>query len=229
MSAALVFAILRVGFAVPAFASSVPVAIAAVFLGIPAIWAWRRGEDLGHWGLGFGQVRRTLVITAAVVGVVFPLFLLGYGLFYQAVCAPDAGALRQLAYPGQCARFVGWEALAHPQLPAGIWQELLAQVVVVAIPEELFFRGWMLARLEQVWPPRRRVWGGGIGLGLVVSSACFAIGHVFADGDPLRLAVFFPGLLFGWMRSASGAIAAGVICHALSNLLVAGLHRTFFP
>ena len=38
--------------------------------------------------------------------------------------------------------------------------------------------------------------------------------------DPRGLSVFFPGLLFGWMRSATGSILAGTICHALSNLPV---------
>jgi membrane protease YdiL (CAAX protease family) len=51
---------------------------------------------------------------------------------------------------------------------------------------------------------------------------------VLVDFDARRLAVFFPGLLFGWMRSATGSILPGVLCHASSNLYIEALHRTFF-
>jgi len=41
------------------------------------------------------------------------------------------------------------------------------------------------------------------------------------DGDPRALATFFPGLLFGWMRSSTKSILAGTLTHASSNILVA--------
>ena len=48
------------------------------------------------------------------------------------------------------------------------------KLVVVALPEELFFRGFLLGLLEKRFPPRRRLLGGGIGLALVLSSLAFA-------------------------------------------------------
>jgi membrane protease YdiL (CAAX protease family) len=57
----------------------------------------------------------------------------------------------------------------------------------------------------------------------------FALGHVLVDFDPRRLATFFPGLLFGWMRSATGNIAAGTFVHAGANLYMDFLQRTFIP
>jgi hypothetical protein len=77
-------------------------------------------------------------------------------------------------------------------------------------------------------PARRTLLGGGIGKALVLSSALFALGHMLVVFDPRRLAVFFPGLLFGWLRSATGSILAGTICHAASNLFIHLLTRIYF-
>ena len=55
---------------------------------------------------------------------------------------------------------------------------------VVALPEELFFRGMLLRLLEQRFPPKRRFLGGGIGVALVLSAAAFALIHLPKDGDP---------------------------------------------
>jgi membrane protease YdiL (CAAX protease family) len=54
----------------------------------------------------------------------------------------------------------------------------------------------------------------------VLSSAAFAIVHLPKDGDPRALATFFPALVFGWMRSATGSIFASTLTHAGSNILV---------
>ena len=51
------------------------------------------------------------------------------------------------------------------------------------------------------------------------SSAMFAVIHLPKEGDPRALATFFPGLLFGWMRSATGSILASTITHGCSNIL----------
>ena len=54
----------------------------------------------------------------------------------------------------------------------------------------------------------------------LLTSALFAIGHIVTIPHPARLAVFFPSLLFGWMRRATGGIAAPIAFHAACNLLV---------
>jgi hypothetical protein len=78
----------------------------------------------------------------------------------------------------------------------------------------------LLRLLEQKFPPKRRILGGGVGLALVISAAMFALIHLPKDGDPRALATFFPGLLFGWMRSATGSILASTVTHAGSNILI---------
>jgi membrane protease YdiL (CAAX protease family) len=203
--------------------------VAVVFLYIPAAIAWRRGQDLRDYGFTIRPIGKSLAFGLGGPAIVFPLFLIGFVLFYRTVCAPGSPHwMHSLVYSGECSRFLGWRALGHPRAPFDLWKDAFSQLVVVAIPEELFFRGYLLDRLELALPPKRRLLGGGIGAALVLSAVLFALGHVLVDFDPRRLATFFPGLLFGWMRSATGSIAAGATAHASANLYIAILHRTFF-
>jgi len=201
--------------------------VAAAFIYIPVWSARRRGIDLRDYGFTTRPRRRSLAFALIGPAIVFPLFLVGFVLFYRIACSTPA--LEALAPAAWCKRFVGWSGLAHPHAPVDFLWSALNQVVVVALPEELFFRGYLLARLEQAFPPRHRMLGGGIGLALVLSAVLFALGHVLVDLDPRRLATFFPGLLFGWMRSATGNIAAGAFVHASANLYMEALTRTFIP
>ena len=114
------------------------------------------------------------------------------------------------------------------RLPPDFALLALNQVLVIAIPEELFFRGYLQGRLEARWPPGRRLLGAGVGRALLLSSVLFALGHFLVDFNPQRLAVFFPGLIFGWMRARTGSIAAGAGFHALCNLLADVLHGSYF-
>lgn len=215
----------QLGRFVPFVGANLQAFIAAVFIYLP-VWAdRRRGKDIADDGFTFRPLGRSLGFALGTVVIVFPLFLVVFVGFYDVVCG--GGALAALAPPGFCARFGGWGALAHPRGPADPLTAIFAQLIVVALPEELFFRGYLLGRLEEALPPRRRVLGGGLGAALLLSALLFALGHVLVDGNPRRLAVFFPGLLFGWLRSATGSILAGTLVHAASNLYIEALQRTF--
>jgi uncharacterized protein len=105
--------------------------------------------------------------------------------------------------------------------------ELFAHVLAIALPEEMFYRGYLQSRLDRVWPPRFRVLGTKVGYGLLLSSAIFALGHLVTTPVISRLAVFFPSLMFGWLRARTRGIGAGVLFHAACNLLTAYLGRGF--
>lgn len=159
------------------------------------------------------------------------------------------GALAQLAEPAASAivvRTVGGAALppaavrqgrfavpaeATPlSAPASLWwivALLLDQVVVVALPEEVLFRGWMLGRLRAALPPRRQLWGVPFGAAHVACAACFALVHLAATPAPSRLLVFFPALLFAWLAERARHIAAPVVHHALSNVTLQLLGRLY--
>ncbi|HEX6765646.1 MAG TPA: JDVT-CTERM system glutamic-type intramembrane protease, partial [Polyangiaceae bacterium] len=57
-----------------------------------------------------------------------------------------------------------------------------------------------------------------VGPSILATSAIFALGHVTTEFHPNRLGVFFPSLVFGWLRARTGGIGACVFFHAFCNL-----------
>lgn len=120
-----------------------------------------------------------------------------------------AGRVHPDGQPLQAPRGYGW-----------LWLALLTQVLVVALPEEVFFRGYVQRRLRAVLPPRRTVMGVPFGAAHVLSALLFALIHLVALPAPSRLLVFFPGLLFAWLAERSDGVVAPTVHHALSNLML---------
>jgi len=213
----LVTGLVQINVTLPAIGHLGSALVAVLFLYVPVFYAWQRKEELDYYGFHAEPISRGLVTAATAIAVIFPIFTLGYFAFYEIACNSDV--LAHLVPRGMCSRYGGLSIHA-PALTWKLGEFCLVQLVVVALPEELFFRGFLLGLLERRFPPRRRILGGGVGLALVLSAAAFAIIHLPKDGDPRALATFFPGLLFGWMRSATGSILGSTITHAGSNILV---------
>jgi len=189
-------------------------------------------STIRHYGLGLGGIfepvpldpRRILVaiglslLYALLAALVFfPLFWVGFVLWWQP------------------SRDFAW-----PPLPAV--ESVLTQVLGIAMPEEMFYRGYAQTALDDAGKWRVRVLGADIGAGLVLSSFIFAIGHVLTTGHPARLSVFFPSLVFGWLRARTpragwgarapeerGGIGAPVAFHAACNIFSAFLTDAYFP
>ena len=98
---------------------------------------------------------------------------------------------------------------------------LIVHLGLVALPEEWFFRGYLLARLDEQFGRPWRVLGVMVGPGLIYSSLAFALLHPILIPGVHRLLVFFPALLFGWLREKTGNIGAAIVVHAACNLLQA--------
>ncbi len=108
-------------------------------------------------------------------------------------------------------------------LERGLWwapMMILLQLLVVALPEEYFYRGYLQTTLGRAWPARLKIGPFHVGPAIIVTSLLFGLGHFIIDLRPARLAVFFPSLLFGWLRDKSGTIVSCVVYHAACNLLV---------
>ena len=104
-----------------------------------------------------------------------------------------------------------------------LWSLLLlffTELFGVALPEELFYRGYIQAALKRVFKKRVRILGASMGWEVVLTAFLFAIGHLITVPHVFRLAVFFPGLLFGYLRERSDSLVAPIIIHALSNCLM---------
>jgi membrane protease YdiL (CAAX protease family) len=129
--------------------------------------------------------------------------------------------------------WLGYRAVWHPKMhfsfrmPPAFFDEVAGQLVVIALPEEAFFRGYLHSALDRAWPPRWRVLGADLGLGWLVAAAIFAVGHYLTIHHPARLAVFFPALVFGWLRKRTGGIGASLLFHAACNVLSATLGRGY--
>lgn len=224
------------GMLVPFVRENLHGAIAFIFLFTPSLAARlsKRPFDYDAAGMRLDPLGLNARVLGVALLVSWPLFVVAFLAFYGAVCgiahAPGSFFLTRWFdwLTPHCGRWQGWRG-ARLTLPHDFVLLAISQVIVVAIPEELFFRGYLMGRLEERWPSSRRLLGAPVGRALVVSSALFAIGHVLVDFNPERLAVFFPALLFGWMRSRTGSIAAGALFHALCNLFSDFLHISFFP
>lgn len=188
---------------------------ALLFILVPDRALRARGDTWQDYGLpwwGAGDARTWAAWgRGAAVGVGVSLLVL----------PPFAAALVQGA------RLTGIPIEFRPRLPAGFALAAAVQLLAVAIPEELFYRGWM----QTAWGrsgPSRRVLGAEIGPGFVATQALFAAGHLVTL-QPWRLATIFPGLLFGWLRARTGGVVAPAVAHALSNLLVLFLEASVVP
>jgi len=206
-------------------------AIALIFLLGPSYAARFSGRpfDYRAAGLGMAPVKLNLRILALALACTWPLFL-------EAFSSTTVCFVRQRARLGQRLTDVlspicpGWKGLRgfSLQLPPGFVLMALSQLLVVALPEELFFRGYLMSRLEERWPSRQRLWGASVGWPLLVSSLLFGLGHFLVDFQPARLAVMVPALVFGWMRQRTGSLAPAAVFHALCNLFSEVLHESFF-
>lgn len=214
--------------AVPFIKNNLHGLIAAIFLFVPTEILIRKRASFTQYGLTHRPLLKGLGTFLIMSAVVFPLFTLGFYIYYRQACAAIAAGVtlpRQVRV--YCAQFVARWSDARLRLATDFWMRALTQVLVVGLPEEYFFRGYVQTRLELVWPPGRRLMGARVGRALVVAAALFALGHLLVDFNGMRLAVFFPGLVFGWMRSYSGSILAPVLFHASSNMISEVLHRSF--
>jgi membrane protease YdiL (CAAX protease family) len=182
-------------------------------------------------GLHLGAWRRDVKLVLVLCLVSFPPYAFLHHL-YMTGLHDLVGSVGL----GELARFIPRAHLA-PAAPAGGWLSAgawLAGLVAthalgVALPEETFYRGYLQARLETLWPPRRRVLGVRLGLAAVVAAACFASGHFLGEWNPLRLGPFLPALVFAWQRNATGSIVGAIGFHAACNVYGELLYRLYRP
>ena len=114
----------------------------------------------------------------------------------------------------------------HP--PRAPIDYVLTQLLAIALPEEALFRGYFQTRLSELFPRRIVLLGASLSpVAWLCQAALFALLHFLVGFAPARLAVFFPGLLFGWMRARRGGIGAAVWFHAMCNLLAEMLTRGY--
>jgi membrane protease YdiL (CAAX protease family) len=203
---------------------------AFLFIALPDAQLRRRGETWDAYGLPWFGVRdprtwrtwaRGGAVALAAAAVVFPLFAAGFALYAELLPRLPPALARGLAPYGGAPHFAF-------RLPDRLVLLVLVQLLVVALPEEMLYRGFIQSGWARGAPERGvTVLGARLGAGFVTTQALFAVGHLVVL-EPWRLGTFFPGLLFGWLRERTGGLAAPIVFHALSNLFIATLEASFY-
>jgi membrane protease YdiL (CAAX protease family) len=203
---------------------------AFLFIALPDARLRARGETWPDYGVpihGLADARtwrafgKGALVALAAAAIVFPAFAAGFWAYGELLPRLPEGLARVLAPYGGVPRLA-------PRLPDRLALLALVQLLVVALPEEMFYRGWM----QTAWARQDRargvtVLGARLGAGFLWTQLLFAAGHLVVL-QPWRLGTFFPGLLFGWLRERTGGVAAPVVLHALSNVFIATLEASFY-
>lgn len=195
---------------------------------------------------------RAVKVAAIAALVVFPPFVLAFLWFYARVCPGDTSLLAPVLWvesltpaAGGLERFLanlcrpyGGEFWPEQLRVPSSWLEygglgwvlvLAVEVFATALPEEVFHRGYVMSALEERFVPKRRVLGVHFGLGAVLASLLFALGHLVGMAQIGRLVTFFPALVFAWLWRRSGSLWAPALFHTAANVLMTVLLASTFP
>lgn len=174
----------------------------AVALRYPTLWfvipfavvtvAGRPYEPYGLTWRGAGSLRFHLITATVVFG--------GYALLHYAFAR----------------LFLGLHFA--PTLPDDLAETLFAQLIVVGLSEEFFFRGYLQTHLNCRFPRPVEVLGTRVGWGLVLAAVLFGLCHL-VGGDVTRLRVIVFGLFAGWLRERTDTIAVPAAYHGIANVV----------
>lgn len=109
-------------------------------------------------------------------------------------------------------------------------EAVLVQILLIALPEEFFFRGYLQTLLSRRFHRRISLFGSrllSVSVAVPLTSLLFAFSHTWITLRWWHFAIFFPSLVFGWLRERSRGLIAPVFFHAASNVLVAWIGMAY--
>ncbi len=180
--------------------------VGVIFILLPMLVLDRRDRPYQRYGIAWGNTPKDIVSAVAAMAVLFPLVVGATHLGFL-VLGPGMWGLKTVP-PWQFA----W--------PAGYPTVAISHLIVVALPEEVFYRGYLMGRLDDIFTGRIRILGTKVGWSLPIQALLFGVGHVLVDFNPERFMVSFSALAFGWLRANRGTILAPVLLHAASNIFM---------
>lgn len=191
---------------IPFIADYFSTIFAVLFLYAPIFLLWR-----GHRSIDF--VERTSLQYLKAIGlfiivslIVFPLFLLAAHLWMKVVY--DVSSFKLAVIPN-------------------FWKFAATQILMVALPEEFFFRGYMQTSLDRLWGVKWRILGVDLGWGWIITAIVFTIAHTLVFYQWWHFSIFFPAILFGYLRARSGGIFAPILFHATCNIMMEWIVRCY--
>lgn len=115
---------------------------------------------------------------------------------------------------------LGQHLLLAIKFPPNIFLEIIMQIFLVALPEELFFRGFLQGSLLKS--------GMSLALSVFLTNFLFAISHLALSLSPTRLLTFFPGLIFSYLVCKNKSLLSPILYHAACNILGQFLFTSVF-
>jgi membrane protease YdiL (CAAX protease family) len=209
--------------AVPLLQQLVGALAVAAFLYAPVKLLEQRGQDAYDAGWRFDRLGTDLGWGLFACAVILPPFTLAFSWFvHELPRLPPELATRLAPYVGA----------AHPlrfRVGPDPWDLAgrIAGTAAVAFSEEFFYRGYLTLRLEERWPPTTCILGAPMGRAALLAAALFAAGHLL-EPAPWRLAVFFPALVFAWLRARTGTVVGAAVCHFVFNVWLLLLERAAY-
>lgn len=165
----------------------------SIFIGIPLVAAIALNLPLTELGLVFRKPLTDLKFFGLACLIFLPAFVAGY-------------------------YFYAWDAQLVVRLPGGLGKIVAIHFLYHALPEELLFRGYLQKRLGRILPRVFKFLGFELPLAGVVCAALFAAAHVAYEANAYRLLVFFPALVFAWLRHRTDSILAPTLFHGTCNV-----------
>jgi membrane protease YdiL (CAAX protease family) len=184
----------------------ISVLIALILLYAPVMILWKRRRAIDFIEKDFRSFLNSLGVGLIVSAIIFPPFFLA-AHFWQ-IWVMGMSEFRMASFP--------------------IFNSMiLYQLLLVALPEEFYFRGYFQSAMNSIIRPRWSFLGARLGWSWIITAVVFAIAHSIIFYQWWHFAIFFPALVFGYLRERTGSITAPIIFHALSNILINWFSRCY--
>jgi len=93
--------------------------------------------------------------------------------------------------------------------------QIFILVIIAPITEEIIFRGAIQTFLSQRNFELNLRW---LSLSNLITSCLFSLSHFLLNNSIAILLVFFPSLIFGYLREKSNSLIAPIVVHSFYNL-----------
>ena len=109
---------------------------------------------------------------------------------------------------GVCSGFI----LVIYHLNPGVINTVLVVIFLVALPEEWFFRAYLLSRLQLLLPVHPVKAN-------IICSIAFSLAHAIPRGTGVAIEVFLPSLFLGWLYQKTNDLILCILVHAIANII----------
>lgn len=187
----------------------------ATFIGMPLVVAIILNLSASELGLAIRRPLKDLKFFGLACLVFLPPFVAGFYLFVQ--LAPVLLERFPSLAPflrDYCVR----TGQSGPGFLGRLGGEVAKNFLYLALTEEFLFRGYMQKRLSHITGRVFTILRFELPLAGVVCAALFAGAHLLYDGNIYRVFVFFPALIFAYLRYKTDSILAPTLFHGTCNV-----------